>query len=34
MRPSPDEAVMPLTTQRAGQAVPGRRYIASLRYSM
>ena len=34
MRPSPDEVVLPLTTQGAGQAVPGRRYIASLRYSM
>lgn len=34
MRPSPDDVVVPLTTQRAGAAVPGRRYVASLRYTL
>jgi len=32
MRESPDDASLPLTTQGAGQAVTGRRYVASLRY--
>ena len=32
MRESPNEIAVPLTTAGAGQAVPGRRYIASFTY--
>lgn len=32
MRDSPDDVSLPLTTQGAGRAVVGRRYVASLRY--
>ena len=32
MRESPNEVTVPLTTKGAGQAVSGRRYVASLRY--
>lgn len=34
MRDSPDDVAVPLTSAGAGQAVPGRRYVASLRYDM
>lgn len=34
MRDSPSEIVVPLTTAGAGQATPGRRYIASFAYAM
>jgi len=34
MRNSPSEVTVPLTTSGAGQASPGRRYIASLVYDM
>lgn len=34
MRDSPSEITVPLTTAGAGQAVPGRRYIADFSYSM
>lgn len=34
MRDSPSEIAVPLTTTGAGQAVAGRRYIASLSYDM
>ena len=34
MRDSPNEVAVPLTTAGAGQPVPGRRYVASLRYDM
>ncbi len=34
MRDSPNEIAVPLTTQGAGVAVPGRRYIASFTYAM
>lgn len=34
MQGSPDDVAVPLTTQGAGQSVPGRRYVASLRYDM
>jgi outer membrane receptor protein involved in Fe transport len=32
MRDSPNEVVVPLTTEGAGRPVPGRRYVASFRY--
>lgn len=34
MRDSPNEVAVPLTTAGAGQAVPGRRYVASFRFDM
>lgn len=34
MRESRDDVTVPLTAAGAGQAVPGRRYVASLRYDM
>lgn len=34
MRDSPNEIAVPLTTQGAGQAVQGRRYIANFSYGM
>ena len=34
MRESPNDVVVPLTSAGAGQAVKGRRYIASFNYSM
>jgi hypothetical protein len=34
MRDSPSEIVVPLTSAGAGQATPGRRYIASFAYAM
>ncbi|MFA5582288.1 MAG: DUF2271 domain-containing protein [Paracoccaceae bacterium] len=34
MRDSPGDVAVPLTSAGAGQAVPGRRYVASLRYDM
>lgn len=34
MRDSPNEVAVPLTTAGAGQSLPGRRYVASLRYDM
>jgi hypothetical protein len=34
MRDSPSEIAVPLTTAGAGQATPGRRYIASFAYAM
>ena len=34
MRDSPNEVAVPLTAAGAGQPVPGRRYVASLRYDM
>jgi len=34
MRDSPSEVVVPLTSDGAGQAVRGRRYISSFRYDM
>lgn len=34
MRDSPNEVAVPLTTQGAGQPVPGRRYIANFSYGM
>lgn len=34
MRDSPNEVAVPLTTAGARQLVPGRRYVASLRYDM
>ena len=34
MRDSPNEVAVLLTTEGAGQQVPGRRYVASLRYDM
>jgi len=34
MRDSPSEVVVPLTTQGAGQPVPGRRYIRDFTYDM
>lgn len=34
MRNSPSEIVVPLTSAGAGQATPGRRYIASFAYAM
>lgn len=34
MRDSPDDVAVPLTSAGAGQAAPGRRYVASLRYDM
>jgi hypothetical protein len=34
MRDSPNEIAVPLTTQGAGQSVPGRRYIANFSYGL
>ncbi len=34
MRDSPNDIAVPLTAAGAGQPVPGRRYVASLRYDM
>jgi hypothetical protein len=34
MRDSPSEVLVPLTTQGAGQPVPGRRYIRNFTYDM
>lgn len=34
MRDSPNEVAVPLTAAGAGQAVPGRRYVASFRFDM
>ncbi len=34
MRDSPDDVAVPLTAQGTGISVPGRRYVASLRYDM
>lgn len=34
MRDSPNEVAVPLTTEGAGQPVPGRRYVARFRYDM
>lgn len=34
MRDSPNEIAVPLTTQGAGQLVPGRRYIANFNYGL
>lgn len=34
MRDSPNEVAVPLTTQAAGTAVPGRRYVSSFTYDM
>jgi hypothetical protein len=34
MRDSPNELAVPLTTDGAGKAVPGRRYIVDFSYAM
>jgi len=34
MRDSPNEVILPLTTEGAGTAVTGRRYVASFKYDM